>query len=83
MLNELINKAIEIIGLKTSLTGIILVTDFIRNPDIYIEFYILQDFNNNTNISKKFIKRLFTDKETKKQYFKLDDFKYYIKTKVN
>ena len=82
MLSNLINNAIETLPLKSNINGIIVIIDFFRSPDLIVEFYILQDKNDITNVSKKFQKRLLFDKKTKKQYFNLDNNKYFIKTKV-
>lgn len=79
----IIDFSLEIHQHKTNINTVVLITEFIRSPDIYAVIRILQDNPDNTsNISKEYKKAIKKDIKNNKQYFLLDNMKYYLKHNI-
>lgn len=75
---DICNNSYELLQIKGNADKTIAILNFYRNPDLHVEFVIIDERD---IISKIFSRRLFEDKN-KNQYFVIDSKKYYIKTKV-
>lgn len=79
-IGEIVDFSFEIHTHKKNKNAVVLIINFIRSPDIHAIIRILQDNPDNTSeLSKEYKKVIKKDIKNNKQYFLLDNIKYYLK----
>ena len=79
----IVDNSYEIHTHKSNKNIVILVIAFIRSPDLHCIIKFLQDNPDGTSdISKEYKKAIKNDAKNKKQYFLIDNIKYYLKHKI-
>lgn len=68
-------------ALQLTANNVILVYNFVRTPDLFVIFSIVQDNKNESIETPLYKRRIKTDKKNR-QYFIIDDKKIYIRHKV-
>ena len=80
---EIIDNSFEIHSIKNNDYKVILIVNFIRTPDLYAIIRILSDNVDGTSeLSREYKKQIKKDIKNNKQYFLLDNVKYYLKHKI-
>lgn len=79
-IGDIVDTSYEIHMHKKNKNAVILIISFVRSPDIHAVIRILQDNPDNTSeLSKEYKKAIKKDIKNNKQYFLLDNTKYYLK----
>lgn len=79
----IIDNSFEIHTVKNNKDVVILITSFVRSPNLSCIIRILQDnIDGTSEISKEYKKQIKKDIKNNKQYFLLDNIKYYLKHTV-
>lgn len=79
-IGNIVDCSYEIHTHKKNKNAVILIIGFIRSPDIHAIIRILQDNPDNTSeLSREYKKVIKKDVKNNKQYFLLDNIKYYLK----
>ena len=81
-IGKVVDNSLEIHQHKNNKNIVILILKFIRDPDIKIKMCFLEDLENTSELSKIYIKPIKKDIKTNKQYFLIDNIKYYLKHNI-
>ena len=76
----IIDNSFEIHTVKNNKDVVILIISFVRSPNLSCIIRILQDnIDGTSELSREYKKQIKKDIKKKKQYFELDNRKYYLK----